>query len=88
MFTIFLGDAGVDEGSKEFEAGTRHSFVAVARLSLPDAEERIREILRESGYREIRFDKSAVAPLWRAFLPTFQGRALRSAWLNRLLKNP
>jgi hypothetical protein len=80
MFVI-RGQAQAIVGHPQFSAGSIHSLLAVSNGSSADELMcRVQADLLASGFGEVRLFDIASVPVWRALLPTSQGRILRSGF--------
>jgi hypothetical protein len=80
MFVI-RGQAQATEEHPKFSAGSIHSLLAVGNSSSEDELiSRVQADLLSTGFGEVRCFEIASVPVWRALLPTPQGRMLRSGF--------
>ena len=78
MFVI-QGQAEASDSHPRFNARSIHSLIAVGNCSSADElMARVQEDLGSTGFGEVRFFRYASVPIWRALLPTAQGKMLRS----------
>jgi hypothetical protein len=76
---VSRGQAQATLAHRQFEPESIHSLLAVGNCSsAAELESRVLADLRSSGFGEIRFFQRVRVPLWRALLPTEQGKLLRA----------